>query len=77
LSKQKDAATTHKKEKSWNSIFEAFNSNENVTRRDIEQRKSCLVDIQTKAKKEDAQQKASMRKTGGGCVSPVPIFCCT
>ncbi len=36
LSKQKDAGTTAKKEKAWKAIAEKFNSNESVTRRDVD-----------------------------------------
>jgi hypothetical protein len=73
LSKQRDSSSNYQKEKAWSIISEKFNSTENVSKRDIDGLKVCLSNIQAKAKKEDVAHKVSLRKTGGGPSSPLPM----
>jgi hypothetical protein len=73
LSKQKDVTTTAKKEKAWKAIVERFNSNESVTRRDVDGLKACLHNLQVKAKREDSIRKVEIRKTGGGPPPPLSV----
>jgi hypothetical protein len=66
FSKQKDTKTVTMKEKAWVGITEKYNSQEGITKRDTEGLKVCLVNLQMKAKKEAADQKMELYKTGGG-----------
>jgi hypothetical protein len=66
FTKQKDTKTTAMKEKAWTVIAEKFNSHEDIMKRDVDALKVCLVNLQMKAKKEDANRKVELRKTGGG-----------
>ena len=66
ITKAKDPKTNHEKEASWEQILTSFNGDAHVSERDVEQLKSCLVNLTTKAKKENALRKRSLLKTGGG-----------
>ena len=66
LLKQKDTLTNSLKEKAWNCIIESYNSSEKVSKRDLDSLKVCLINLQSKAKKEDATVRSHRKETGGG-----------
>lgn len=62
----KDSKTKKKKENSWIEIHCKFNSDSNVTKRNVEELKCCFKYMTQRAKTQDAIFKRKIRKTGGG-----------
>jgi hypothetical protein len=70
VSKQKDVTTLLKKEKAWLEVSDKYNSAANISKRDVSALKTCLLNLQAKAKKEASARKVECRKTGGGPAPP-------
>ena len=65
-SKKKDSCTNANKETAWQTVLQTFNSDDKVVKRDQASLKALHLNLINKAKKESAERKRSIFKTGGG-----------
>jgi hypothetical protein len=73
LLKSKDAKVIRQKEEQWQMLVKEYNSDKLVTvMRDAASIRMCLKNLTTRAKKEHAQTKKSLFRTGGGPPCPEP-----
>lgn len=63
LSKSKDATTNKAKDRASESLHDEFNADASVSQRKLENLKCCVVNLMSKAKKEDAQRKRLERNS--------------
>ncbi len=66
LSQDKSAKSFKGKNQAWPQLVEEFNSNSNVTRRELDHIKICVANLTPNAKKDDASRRKELHRTGGG-----------